>query len=121
MLLRLVALVLVTLLGRSALAGSGGVGASWSGSSRWEATQVSPAHPATRLAVSHEVPTAPAWRTVRPGPTAAAAHSLPDALHAAWSRLPVSRQFASQVDADVRSSDAGRLAFPYDATAPPRA
>lgn len=121
MLLRLVALLLVTLLGRSAFAGSGGVRAPWTGSGRWEATQLSPAQPATRLAVSQGVPATPVWRTVRPGPAVAVAHSLVDALHAARSSGIVRRQCAAQLDAEVRTTSAGRLAFPYDATAPPRA
>lgn len=121
MLLRLLALALVSLLGRSAFAGWGVAGAPWTGGSRWEATAVSPAHPATRVSVSQGVPAAPVWRTVRPGPSAAVSHSLPDALHASWSSGTVTRHLASLVHSGVRSSDAGRLAFPYDATAPPGA
>ena len=121
MLLRLLALVLATLLGRSALVGSGGGGAPWNAGSRWESTQLAPAHPAPRLAVSHELPAAFSWRTVRPGPSPASAHSLPHALLSARAQASRLGRIATVIDGEVRGSATGALAFPYDATAPPRA
>lgn len=121
MLLRLVALVLVTLLGRSALAGNVVMRARWAAASRVEVAPLSATLPASRLVVARELPAPAAWRSVQPGPRGASASTSTPALGVEGADDASARARATRINSLVRASAAHRRALPYDATAPPGA